>query len=260
MEKPKRPLSSYNLFYRYKRAKILEAHANNGDDESTDTIHQLIMAVPGLENYPAIDGESALSSPELKVHRRHVIRSALLDNLVPTQTKRSHRKSHGAMNFLEMNKIMCASWKNIDDYSLSVFEELAEEGRGIYKERMVEYNEMSPQSQKKIITSVDMPTMMGIGMLGVETPPTSVPQDVASFHMKNKVVSSHQVMTGQMTSATTGSSPMPSLSTSPLRPTIRILTVPNVPYPRTTSSIASSGSRSSSLMTREIIQVKQSNN
>ena len=205
MEKPKRPLSSYNLFYRFKRAKILEAHANGGD-ESTDTIHKLIMAVPGLEDYPAIDDESALSSPELKEHRRNVIRSALLDNLVPTETKRSHRKSHGAMNFLEMNKIMCASWKSIDEYSLSVFEELAEEGRGIYKERVAVYNELSPLSQKKVIKSVDMPPMtggvMGMGMLRVETPPASVPQDVASFFMKKEVVSSHQVMNGQMTGTT----------------------------------------------------------
>ena len=203
MEKPKRPLSSYNLFYRFKRAKILEAHANGGD-ESTDTIHKLIMTVPGLEDYPAIDGETLLSSPELKEHRRNVIRSALLDNLVPTETKRSHRKSHGAMNFLEMNKIMCASWKSIDEYSLSVFEELAEEGRGIYKERVAVYNELSPLSQKKVIKSVDMPPMTGgvMGMLRVETPSTSVPQDVASFHMKNEVVSSHQVMNGRMTGTT----------------------------------------------------------
>ena len=76
---------------------------------------------------------------------RAEIRASLLDNLVPKDTsQRAHRKSHGAMSFLEMNKIMVASWKSINDTTHGVFEELAEEGRKMYQKRLVEFEEMYP--------------------------------------------------------------------------------------------------------------------
>jgi hypothetical protein len=48
------------------------------------------------------------------------------------------------MSFLEMNKIMVGSWKNINDTTRSVFEELAEEGRKMYQKRLAEFEEMYP--------------------------------------------------------------------------------------------------------------------
>ena len=104
--KPKRPLSAYNLFYRYKRVKILESK-ENGDD-SKETLHRLISATPGLEGYP-----TTLMLPENeKELRRNVIRSALLNKLTPQDnTKRPHRKSFGAISFVEMNRSICDSCK-----------------------------------------------------------------------------------------------------------------------------------------------------
>mmetsp|Transcript_23963 Transcript_23963/g.42890 ORF Transcript_23963/g.42890 Transcript_23963/m.42890 type:complete len:226 (-) Transcript_23963:215-892(-) len=82
--------------------------------------------------------------------RRNEIRSALLQNLsAKDSSKQSHRKSHGAMRFLEMNKIMCDSWKSIHDFTRFVFEEFAEEGRGMYLKRIAEYDEKYPSSHKK---------------------------------------------------------------------------------------------------------------
>ena len=106
--KPKRPLSAYNLFYRYKRVKILESK-ENGDD-SKETLHRLIAATPGLEGYP-----TTRKKPENeKELRRNVIRSALLNKLTPQDnTKRPHRKSFGAMSFVEMNRFICDSCKFI---------------------------------------------------------------------------------------------------------------------------------------------------
>ena len=95
LTKPKRPLSAYNLFYRFKRAKILEAH--NAGDDSAETINRLISAVPGLEEHANV---AALTLDEVRELSRTEIRAALVDNLSPKDTtKRTHRKSHGEFSF-----------------------------------------------------------------------------------------------------------------------------------------------------------------
>lgn len=48
--RPKRPLSSYNLFYRFKRLKLLEAYDRG--ETSKEATRRLIAATPGLESYP----------------------------------------------------------------------------------------------------------------------------------------------------------------------------------------------------------------
>ena len=146
--KPKRPLSAFNLFYRFKRDKILKAQ-ENGDD-SLETINQLIEAVPGLEEYPS---HTANNMPDklLKDLRRAAIRTALLNKLSPRDdSKRIHRKSHGAMSFTQMNKAMSSTWKGVDDFGRSVFQELAEEGRTVYRQRVSEFTK---KSQAKIAVS-----------------------------------------------------------------------------------------------------------
>ena len=96
MEQPKRPLSAYNLIYRFKRSKILEAHENG--DGSKEAINRLIMAVPGLEEYPSI--VTTMSPKHVKWLRQTGIRSALRDKLSPKDvSNRTHRKSHGCISF-----------------------------------------------------------------------------------------------------------------------------------------------------------------
>jgi len=188
--KPKRPLSAYNLFYRFKRAKIVEA-SNSGND-GEDAILQLVMAVPGLEDYDSSTLSSTMSQDEVATLSRSEIRGALLTNLSPNETrKRTHRKSHGAMSFLEMNKAMVASWKSIDDTTRAVFEELAEIGRRQYHKRVADYNdqesssmmmsmksEESPKKKMKMMP-MEVPHTSGVEKL-VHTPPTVVPSMVES--------------------------------------------------------------------------------
>ena len=109
MEKPKRPLSAYNLFYRYKRILLLNQVSSSND------VTKLIMTTPGLEGI-----SSPLSSSEyLKELRRNAIRETLVDNLNPNTSPRIHKAGNSKLNFLEMSKLMVASWKGIDEFALS---------------------------------------------------------------------------------------------------------------------------------------------
>ena len=153
--RPKRPLSAYNLFYRFKRGKIVELqpHHGNGSDEHKEIVRQIVMAAPGLEEHTTTttgNDVSTLSSDDaMKELRRDAIRSALVNNLLPTDnSKRYHRKTHGAISFLEMNKVMCSAWKAVDDFGSSVFKELAEEAKQEQLKRVAEYDKMYPNSKK----------------------------------------------------------------------------------------------------------------
>jgi len=210
--RPKRPLSAYNLFYRYKRGKIVKVSCNKSvfvlqfmypwivlwmltsyvisycshcvcslclklprsddDDSYKEAVTKLIMALPGLEEYHSInDSINDLSSDSMKdVNdlRRTDIRTALMNNLSADDapSKRSHRKSGkgSALSFLEMNKMMCTSWAQVDEFAKNIFRELADEGRALHKKRVAEYNAKygapAPKKMRYTVpsTSAPMPT------------------------------------------------------------------------------------------------------
>ena len=58
---------------------------------------------------------------------------------------RQHRTNqnamNGAMSFLDLGKLMNNSWKTVDEFAKEVFNDLAEEGRNMYREKLKEYND-----------------------------------------------------------------------------------------------------------------------
>ena len=120
MTKPKRPLSSYNLFYRFKRQHIIEL----GKGSKKDDIIALVAIQPGLENtYPNIptDATNTMSVDEINELRKTNIRNDMINNLCPRETStRRHRKSNamnGEMSFLELGKLMNSSWQSCDEFA-----------------------------------------------------------------------------------------------------------------------------------------------
>ena len=145
-ERPKRPLSAYNLFYRYKRAKIIEfkATAISGKNGgiSKDDVYGLLARPPGIElHHPT----GQIPSDSLNEIRRSNIRKSMAQQLeAKSNTKRSHRKSTALgfkTSFGEMNKMMLDSWKGTDELSKGIFQELAEEGRQEYAVKMKKYKD-----------------------------------------------------------------------------------------------------------------------
>ena len=198
-ERPKRPLSAYNLFYRFKRDKILEAFKNGGED-SKEVIDHLIMAVPGLEDVPS-SIVATMTPEQVQELRRSEIRSALQESLTPKDTRnRRHRKSHGALNFLEMNKVVVAGWRLVDDFARSVFEELANEGRRMYHKRVAEYEAkypnsapVSPKKKKNKLSSTSSTSVATPKKTRIETPTFSVSPKVTQGLTPSMVIATPSV-------------------------------------------------------------------
>ena len=134
-KKAKRPLTPYNLFFRFKRIKIIQASSSGINDRSS--ILQLVKAKPGLEARPAVELERMHPS-EMYAISRGIVRQELQDKLLPFDGKRAHRKIPGTMGFAEMSRLMCDEWKLVDESTKSIFEELAEDGKRLHKERSLE--------------------------------------------------------------------------------------------------------------------------
>lgn len=102
LSRPKRPLSAFNLFYRFKRQKVLTALAADASLDK-ETLCALVAAAPGMESYTA-NTPRIVNSPTLNAIRRESIRRDLEQNLEPRDAKaRVHRKSqtlNGVMNFV----------------------------------------------------------------------------------------------------------------------------------------------------------------
>jgi len=101
-DKPKRPLSAYNFFFKEEREKILK----------------IVLAE---------DPEKVENDPESE------------DYLSPERVGKL-RKEGGKVSFEEMGKLIGQRWKNIDPDRLSKFSDLANDDTDRYKKEMISYN------------------------------------------------------------------------------------------------------------------------
>ena len=151
IQRPKRPLSAFNLFYRYKRQhiiRLLQSPSNSDGSVNEDVIRHLIETPPGLEeeyNTSSATGAAATStsSTEVDALRRHRITFELKNLQARDLKTRAHRKSMNCpIGFVELSKLMNCNWKACDDVGKAVFNEISQEIREVYRRQVKEYNDL----------------------------------------------------------------------------------------------------------------------
>eukprot|EP00567_Pseudictyota_dubia_P005782 CAMPEP_0197446972 /NCGR_PEP_ID=MMETSP1175-20131217/11751_1 /TAXON_ID=1003142 /ORGANISM="Triceratium dubium, Strain CCMP147" /LENGTH=499 /DNA_ID=CAMNT_0042978149 /DNA_START=137 /DNA_END=1636 /DNA_ORIENTATION=- len=128
-EKPTRPLSAYNLFFRYERAQLL---LESQDKTSADTAD----AAEGKK-----DGDKETPLAPRPTPNIEDVRYILKNNPFHVDNKnRVHSRTHGKIGFLDLVKHISARWKSADPATRDIFKRLATEDRDRYKRESVAYN------------------------------------------------------------------------------------------------------------------------
>lgn len=131
-DKPKRPLSAYNLFFRHERAVILMHEAQN---PATSKDELLGDAVP-VNRLPG----------QTTAQHRACVRSVLSDNPFHQDRKtRAHRKTHGKIGFTELVKLVAARWKRADDETKALYDDLSAEEKAKYNVAYKAWRARQPQ-------------------------------------------------------------------------------------------------------------------
>lgn len=118
--KPRRPLSAYNIFFKFERARLL-ALAERGES---------------LESHPPT------------VVPVSDIRELLRDNPYHVDhKKRRHRRSHGMVSFSALFQTVLGNWKELTAEMRAPFDEIASEYKAAYDQEAVEYKEWKRREQ-----------------------------------------------------------------------------------------------------------------
>jgi len=152
--KPRRPLSAYNLFFSEERERILKeidekAALERGEDpkkESEDDGDNKEKPADGDEKVEENkDGDESKIDGE---NKKRKIPKAFLRPLLPGQRKRrAHRKTHGKISFRLLAQMVGARWKALPDDDRKYYQDLAKEDSTRQKEAMKEYYRMEQRQQ-----------------------------------------------------------------------------------------------------------------
>lgn len=111
--RPKKALSAYNMFYKLKREQIL---AGNGSQSLRLTPEQFI-----------------------RIRQDHV-----------TKPKRVHKKTHGKIGFLELNRLIASSWKVLPQSDKAIFYYYAQLEKQDYTKKVKSWKREDMKKKKAI--------------------------------------------------------------------------------------------------------------
>lgn len=157
--KPRRPLSAYNLFFSEERERILKEidekaalekgekkdDEKKGEEDGEKKEETSTDADAEEKPKESKDGED---KEEDKDDKKRKIPKAFLRPLLPGQRKRrAHRKTHGKISFRLLAQMVGARWKALPDEDRKYYQDLAKEDSIRQKEAMKEYYRMEQRLQ-----------------------------------------------------------------------------------------------------------------
>ena len=117
---PRRPLSAYNLYFKYQRALMLAG------SDATSTQDTPIVIGGSYSGMLSADGHTVVQPVEGSRAR---------------PGKREHRRTHGKISFAELARQIGQKWRSLDDAARKPFVEQARVEKERYREEIRRYKE-----------------------------------------------------------------------------------------------------------------------
>lgn len=170
-----KPLSAYNLFFQYKRIKLLASQ--NQDHDGLVTLSEPDFApLPGLEDVKSNSHILLASDAEIRKYRKKVIESTIDESFNDPCMK----VGHGSMSFLEMSNYMSKKWKSADETTKSIFRQISNERKA--KRRKLQFDSYK-KSAERFSLSAKSAAMAKVAQLSKNRVPDTIGMESSTGSM-----------------------------------------------------------------------------